>query len=360
MSFKAAIATISALATTILAHGTVSNFTTDGTENAGFSLTYYYQKQQSGSFPNVAAWYAEDTDNGFVSPQSYGTADINCHINAEPGALTGSVKAGGTVDFQWTTWPHGIGPVLTYVASCGDDCSTVDKTALKWIKIDESGYDTATSTWASQTLIDNGSKWTTTVPSDLPSGNYVFRHEIIALHGASSANGAQNYPQCMNIAVTGGGSGTLPAGTLGTELYTAEDPGILFNPYTTITSYTIPGPALFGSSGSGSGSGSGSATTAPVATSSKATASSAATATSTTKAAATAAAMTATAIASATPTTLATRVSTSAAASATQGSSVGGVALYAQCGGSSYTGSTTCAEGTCTFMNDYYSQCVSA
>ncbi|KAI0012616.1 glycosyl hydrolase family 61-domain-containing protein [Xylariaceae sp. FL0662B] len=346
MSLKAVIAAVSALATTAIAHGTVSNFTTDGTGNAGFLLDYYYLKQNTGSFPSIAAWYAEDTDNGFVSPQNYGTADINCHINAEPGALTASVKAGGTVDFEWTTWPHGIGPVLTYVASCGDDCSTVDKTALEWIKIDEAGYDTTTSTWASQTLIDNGSKWTTNVPSDLPSGNYVFRHEIIALHSAGETNGAQNYPQCMNIAVTGGGSGALPEGTLGTELYSAEDPGIHFNPYTTITSYTIPGPALFGSSGSDSGSGSGSAT------------SPAATATSTTEAAAT----TATATASATPTTLTTRVSTSAAASASpsSGGSVGAVALYGQCGGSLYTGSTTCAEGTCKVMNDYYSQCVAA
>ncbi|KAJ8507433.1 hypothetical protein ONZ45_g10200 [Pleurotus djamor] len=33
-------------------------------------------------------------------------------------------------------------------------------------------------------------------------------------------------------------------------------------------------------------------------------------------------------------------------------------ALYGQCGGSGYTGPTCCASGTCTFSNQWYSQCV--
>ncbi|KAF9534057.1 putative alpha-L-arabinofuranosidase precursor [Crepidotus variabilis] len=35
-----------------------------------------------------------------------------------------------------------------------------------------------------------------------------------------------------------------------------------------------------------------------------------------------------------------------------------GSPLYAQCGGSGYTGSSVCAEGTCQLKNDEYSQCV--
>lgn len=45
---------------------------------------------------------------------------------------------------------------------------------------------------------------------------------------------------------------------------------------------------------------------------------------------------------------------------ASSGSSSGtGAALYGQCGGSGWTGPTTCAEGTCTVSNDWYSQCLS-
>lgn len=65
------------------------------------------------------------------------------------------------------------------------------------------------------------------------------------LHGAASANGAQNYPQCFNVVVTGSGTKTLPEGTAGTALYKADEKGILINPYTKITSYAMPGPTLW-------------------------------------------------------------------------------------------------------------------
>lgn len=245
------------LASKAAAHGIVQGFATDGQYQEGYILNDYYTKQNTGEAPKKAGWYEEATDNGFVSPSAYGEADIICHKNAENAALTGTVAAGGKVDFYWTAWPEShIGPVLTYVANCGtadDACSTVDKTTLKWVKIDEAGIDLDTQTWAATDLIANNNTWSVTVPDSLAPGPYVFRHEIIAMHGAGSEGGAQNYPFCINIAVTGSGTES-PEGTLGTALYTSTDPGILFNPYTTLTEYTIPGPALFGSGSSTGGS----------------------------------------------------------------------------------------------------------
>lgn len=236
---------LGALAGSAAAHGFVSGFVTDGTWNQNFILDYYYQRVNTGSFPDVAGWYAENLDSGFIEPSKFNTVDINCHKNAEPGALTATVAAGGTIDFQWTKWPHGIGPMLTYIASCNGDCSTVDKATLQWVKIDEYGIDYDTQVWGAQKFMDSNNTWTTHVPAALAPGNYVFRHETIALHGGGSANGAQAYPQCINIAVTGSGTKALPAGTLGVNLYKATDPGILVNPYTTITNYVIPGPKLW-------------------------------------------------------------------------------------------------------------------
>lgn len=214
------LALVAAFAAKAYAHGLVSGFNTDGTYNQGFILDYYYQKINSGSFPAVAGWYEEATDNGYVAPSSYGSADIICHKNAENGQATATVAAGGTVDFMWTTWPDShIGPILTYVANCGGDCTTVDKTTLKFVKIDAVGIDLDTQKWPTEAMIANNNTYSVTVPSTLAAGNYVFRHEIIAMHGAGSVGGAQNYPFCMNIAITGGGSDN-PEGTLGTELYT--------------------------------------------------------------------------------------------------------------------------------------------
>ncbi|KAJ3544742.1 hypothetical protein NM208_g2895 [Fusarium decemcellulare] len=42
----------------------------------------------------------------------------------------------------------------------------------------------------------------------------------------------------------------------------------------------------------------------------------------------------------------------------TKSEASGSVALYGQCGGQGYTGSTTCAKGKCVKSNDWYSQCV--
>lgn len=54
-------------------------------------------------------------------------------------------------------------------------------------------------------------------------------------------------------------------------------------------------------------------------------------------------------------TTLATSTKTTTSAAST-GSAV---AAYGQCGGTGYTGSTTCVSGyTCTYSNAYYSQCI--
>ncbi|GAP92271.2 putative murein transglycosylase [Rosellinia necatrix] len=331
MSLKAFLVA-AACATVVQAHGTVSGFVTDGKWNQGFLLEYYYLVKNGGTLPAISAWYAENLDNGFVEPNNFGTSDIDCHINAKPGSSTASVKAGGSIDFQWTVWPHDLGPVMTYVANCNGDCASVDKTALRWVKIDEEGYDTTTKTWAAAKMINNNNTWTTTVPSTLAAGNYIFRHETIALHGASSLNGAQSYPQCFNIAITGSGTDN-PTGTLGINLYKADDPGILFNPYTTFTSYTIPGPALYSA-----GSGGGNPTTTAGTTTTRAS-------TTTTRA---------------TTTTLTTRTTTTTAAPTTTGGSGSGsgAALYGQCGGQGWTGPTTCAQGTCTFLNDYYSQCV--
>lgn len=137
----------------------------------------------------------------------------------------------------------------------------------RFFKIDEKGL-TGTS-WASDELIANNASWAVTIPSTIAPGNYVLRHEIIALHGGGSENGAQLYPFCINLEVTGSGT-DVPAGTLGEALYKEDDPGILVNIYVDDLDYIIPGPALYGS---GSSSGNGTASTsaaAPVATSSAA------------------------------------------------------------------------------------------
>ncbi|OLN86725.1 Endoglucanase-7 [Colletotrichum chlorophyti] len=256
-SVKYTLALVGAFAASALAHGTVTGYKIDGAYVEGYKLDNYYLKKNGGTPPAIAAWSAENLDNGFVDGTSYDKPDIICHKNAAPGEKSVKVAAGSKVDFLWSAWPEShVGPVLTYAAKVDGDFSAIDKETLKWVKIDEAGIDYATQEWAATKLIKNNNTWTSTVPETLAPGNYVLRHEIIAMHGAGALNGAQNYPQCINVEITGSGTEN-PEGVLGTALYKNTDAGIKFNmkPYTTIESYVIPGPKLYGP-GSGSGSGS--------------------------------------------------------------------------------------------------------
>jgi len=206
--------------------------------------------------PESIGWSETSTDLGFVSPSQFATGDIICHNGAKNAALSAPVAAGGNVDLHWNTWPESHhGPVINYLANCGGDCATVDKATLKWFKISESGLldnSAAPGTWASDALMANNLTGSVTIPSTIAPGNYVLRHEIIALHSAGQADGAQNYPFCVNLEVTGSGTDS-PEGVLGTALYTPTDAGILVSIYTAGATYEIPGPALY-AGGSGSGS----------------------------------------------------------------------------------------------------------
>jgi len=222
------------------AHGHVKSIISGGTTYVG-GLPH-------GAPADAVGWAAGNQDNGFVEPNSFGSADIICHKGATPPSNSVSVAAGSTITLQWDTWPESHkGPVIEYIASCGGDCSSVNKASLSWVKISEAGLlsGSAPGNWAADELISNGFEWDVTIPANLAPGGYVLRHEIIALHSGGNPNGAQAYPQCINLEVTGSGSATPSGGVAGTSLYTATDPGILFNLYTPFDSYPIPGPSVW-------------------------------------------------------------------------------------------------------------------
>jgi|TARA_R110002003_G_scaffold109_11_gene9204 hypothetical protein len=66
--------------------------------------------------------------------------------------------------------------------------------ALKWSKISQDAI-VSQGTWVTDTLIKNNFVSSVKLPAKLAPGNYVLRHEIIALHGGQNDNGAQLYPQ---------------------------------------------------------------------------------------------------------------------------------------------------------------------
>ena len=296
------------------------------------------------------------------SSAQYGTSDIICHLNATNPKGHAVVAAGDRINLQWTEWPDTHhGPVIDYLANCGESCETVDKNTLEFFKIDGVGLvdgSEVPGTWGDDQLIANGNSWMVEIPSSIAPGNYVLRHELIALHGAGSEDGAQNYPQCFNLQVTGSGT-DQPSGVLGTKLYSPTDAGVLVNIYASLSTYVVPGPTLY--SGAVSITQTTSAITAsgtPATGSGTSVPTTVATTTGETTSAQTTSAATTTKPTTTTntvqPTTLTTVTSTTAGSGGSSTQSV-----YGQCGGSSWTGVTVCnSQATCTSMNPYYSQCV--
>lgn len=190
---RTATALLAALtwATGIVAHGHVSGIVINGA---------YYQGYESDSFPYdsdppiVIGWTTNDEDNGFVAPDAFGTPDIICHRNATPAQGHAQAAAGDIISMIWNTWPDShVGPVYDYLANCNGPCEDVDKTTLEFFKIDGpawiSGADPGI--WAPNILIADNFSWKVQLPADLAPGNYVLRHEIIALHAAFSPDGAR-------------------------------------------------------------------------------------------------------------------------------------------------------------------------
>ena len=70
-----------------------------------------------------------------------------------------------------------------------------------------------------------------TIPSCIAPGYYLVRHEIIALHSAYAYPGAQFYPGCHQLKVTGSGTKN-PAGLVAFPgAYKGSDAGITYDAY---------------------------------------------------------------------------------------------------------------------------------
>ncbi|KAJ7780667.1 glycosyl hydrolase family 61-domain-containing protein [Mycena maculata] len=175
--------------------------------------------------------------------------NLACGPNAQLAEDVAAANPGDAMDINWVStagaWFHNVGPMLTYMASCGSaPCSGFDPSQAMWFKIQQSGRD-ATG-WV-QALLNSGAPANFSLPSNLAPGNYLLRHEIIALQNAVSEGGAEFYASCSQLSVGGSGSGAPTSSEL-VKLpgaYSATDPGILVDVYTNPDApYTFPGPPI--------------------------------------------------------------------------------------------------------------------
>ncbi|KAH7099342.1 cellulose-growth-specific protein [Auriculariales sp. MPI-PUGE-AT-0066] len=211
--FKLTILSSVLTVTSVLAHGGVTSWIIDDTTYPGWN-------------PNLSNPVTNQPDlNQTTIGRAY-TSFGPILAPADP-ELSAPIVAGSDITGVYEVWTHPVGPVTTYMANCGNPCSAVSSTSLKWFKIKETG------------LVSG---------PILGDGEYLIRFEPIALHVSHSP---QLYPNCAQLVVTNGG-GETPSSEYLVKFPGAYSPGdpsldidIYAEPTSSETSYKVPGPPVW-------------------------------------------------------------------------------------------------------------------
>ncbi|KAK6495285.1 hypothetical protein TWF481_003312 [Arthrobotrys musiformis] len=280
--------------------------------------------------------------------------DITCNVNGSDGTNVAVINAaaGDTIDVLWDTSTH-PGPIVHSLQGPLTSAKSASGVG-DWFKIQELDY--VNGLWANEVVANNAGKFSFKLPTNLASGEYLLRSEMLALHASQTLGGAQFYIGCIQLKITGPGGNCSPTYKL-PGAYKATDNNIYVSDFYygfVPSTYSAPGPAVATCSGSG-----GQQSTTLATTTRSTTASTTTTRASTTTTTAPTTTRTTTPATTAPTTSRTTTTTTTTTRSTTTSASSGtGAPLYGQCGGSGWTGPTTCAVGTCTYSNAWYSQCL--
>ncbi|KAG7145993.1 Polysaccharide monooxygenase Cel61a like protein [Verticillium longisporum] len=271
------LATILATAAVVSAHGYVDTAVIGG---QNYQFYQPYQDPYMNPAPDRISRRVEG--NGPIEDVSL--IDLQCGgwtaggiSGSAPAKLHAPAAAGSQVTLKWTLWPDShVGPTVTYMARCpASGCNNwLPGTQAVWFKVHEqglvngvwgaaplmvsgnSGYKAVwfkvheqglvNGVWGAAPLMVSGnSGYKFNIPQCLAPGYYLVRHELIALHAAFSYPGAQFYPSCFQLQVSGSGTAN-PTGLVSFPgAYTKTDPGVVYNSYIGQQTYPVPGPKVF-------------------------------------------------------------------------------------------------------------------
>ncbi|KXJ94358.1 glycosyl hydrolase family 61-domain-containing protein [Microdochium bolleyi] len=167
-----------------------------------------------------------------------------------PAATTAKVQAGSTLRWSASQNVYHPGVISAYMAKvpAGSTAARFDGSGQVWFKVFQE-YPTLSANVLSFPSQDK-TEFSFNIPSCLPSGDYLFRIEHLALHAAGSINGAQFYLSCAQITVVGGSGSKSPSGSQLVSFpgaYKNTDPGVLVSIFAPNPSfkYQPAGPSVF-------------------------------------------------------------------------------------------------------------------
>ena len=246
--------------------------------------------------------------------------------NVPSGVKVCSANAGDIIEVQWDSSTH-PGPITHFLYGPVSD-ATMATGVGSWTKINE--FDFQGTKWANEIMEAQNMTYSFKLPSNLATGDYLLRSEMLALHGSQTVGGAQFYIGCAQLHITGPGGSCAPKIQLPGAYHATDSDIYISNFYNgfQLSTYTAPGGPVATCGGSGGGA-------VPPVTTPK---------------------TTPVATPKPSPTSASPRTTLATSTAVAQ---AGSVPKYGQCGGTGYTGATGCVAGTkCTAQNDYYSQCI--
>ncbi|KAF9461696.1 glycoside hydrolase family 61 protein [Collybia nuda] len=165
------------------------------------------------------------------------STDMRCNTNPSSAAETVTVAAGSTIGFNLDASIYHAGPAAIYLGKAPGSAASWDGSGANWFKIAEWG---ATLNPFSFTTLGK-SQLTTTIPQNVPAGEYLVRIEQIGLHVIPS----ESFVSCAQIRITGGGSGNPPKVAIPGYI-NPSGPGVNINIYDPVpTSFQVAGPPVW-------------------------------------------------------------------------------------------------------------------
>jgi hypothetical protein len=233
------------LATGAAAHGAVTSYIIAGKTYPG------YQGFSPANSKDVIQRQWPD----YNPITSCNSAKLRCN-GGTSATQSATAAPGDKVSAVWQQWTHSQGPIIVWMYKCAGAFSSCDGSGAGWFKIDEAGFtgnpskgiyldSENPSGWGIAKLVGGNKQFTSTIPNLAP-GNYLIRHELIALH---QANAPQFYPECAQITLTGSGTGSPSASQkVAIPGYCSDNDSnikVPINNRNIAQEYKVPGPAVY-------------------------------------------------------------------------------------------------------------------
>ncbi|KAF4972593.1 hypothetical protein FSARC_866 [Fusarium sarcochroum] len=186
--------------------------------------------------------------------------DMRCNTGAQANAgstKVAKVHAGDTIGFGLNLDGPIIhpGPIQVYMSQApNNDVASYDGSG-DWFKVFELGATFPMEQSGENWLAFNKNRIDFTIPSEVPSGQYLVRIEHLALHRPS---GTEFYFNCAHVEVQNSGNSQEATDVVkipGVYDSKTESLSPNYSIYNGATSYPMPGPAVFGGGNSGSANG---------------------------------------------------------------------------------------------------------